>query len=321
MKWLMEKKEPTGKFARWIMKIQSYNFTIEHRKGTQNQNADAISRIDYSRLENPNTLATRSISTTSSATSETAHTQQPLEPPTENNSSPLHTSNTSNKEESASVLVNSVPFDQQQEIIEISFENEAREADSSDVATLQRQCDDFKHIISYLESNILPEDKNLANLVTVVAENQYVLDDNVLHHIYTPRTKKSKEQNPDQLILQVALPTCKRETVLASYHDCKAGGGHFGIKRTFAAIKQKYWWPKMYQQIKDYITTCDVCQKTKISRSGHPAPLNPLPIEDVFSRIHIDILCSLPKTKEGYQYVLLVVDSFSKWTEAFPLKT
>jgi hypothetical protein len=26
-------------------------------------------------------------------------------------------------------------------------------------------------------------------------------------------------------------------------------------------------------------------------------------------------------TKEGYQYILLVTDSFSHWAEAFPLKT
>ena len=161
----------------------------------------------------------------------------------------------------------------------------------------------------------------MANLVTVVAESQNILDDNVLYHTYTPRTKNVKEQNLDNLILQVALPACQRTGVLAAYHDCKAGDGHFWIKRTFAAIKQKYWWPMMYQQVKDYISTCDVCQRAKVSRTRHPAPLNPLPIEDVFSRILIDILCSLPKTKEGFQYVLLIVDSFSKWTEAFPLRT
>ena len=77
----------------------------------------------------------------------------------------------------------------------------------------------------------------MANLVTVVAENPYVLDDNVLYHIYTPRTKKIKEQNPDHFILQLALPTSQRKIVLATYHDCKSEGGHFGINRTFAAIK------------------------------------------------------------------------------------
>jgi hypothetical protein len=35
----------------------------------------------------------------------------------------------------------------------------------------------------------------------------------------------------------------------------------------------------------------------------------------------MDILAGLPKTKEGYQYILLVTDSFSHWAEAFPLKT
>ena len=330
MKWLMEKKEPTGRYARWIMKIQSYNFTIVHRKGSQNQNADAISRIDYSRLSSSSVPNTGQ----SSTDSETGHSA-PLHPQvatcTSNTPSTNHVQS-SNVETLTSEHSQTACLNDQEELIQVTFEyenlrsvstikQEANEPDVSNIATLQRQCDDFKHIINYLESNIVPEDKKLANLVTVVAENQYVLDDNVLYHTYTPRTKNVKEQNLDILILQLALPACKRNDVLAAYHDCKAGGGHFGIKRTFASIKQKYWWPKMYQQVKDYISTCDVCQRAKVSRTRHSVPLNPLPIEDVFSRIHIDILCSLPKTKEGFQYVLLIVDSFSKWTEAFPLRT
>jgi len=51
------------------------------------------------------------------------------------------------------------------------------------------------------------------------------------------------------------------------------------------------------------------------------ALLQPLPVGDVFSRIHVDILGPLPKTDDGYKYVLLVVDSFTKWCEAFPLVT
>ena len=84
----------------------------------------------------------------------------------------------------------------------------------------------------------------MANLVTGIAENQYILDNNVLYHTYTPRTKNVEEQNLDNLILKVALPACQCTGVLAVSHDCEAGGGHFGIKRTFAAIKQKYWLPK-----------------------------------------------------------------------------
>lgn len=46
-----------------------------------------------------------------------------------------------------------------------------------------------------------------------------------------------------------------------------------------------------------------------------------MPVTKPFNRIHIDILCPVTKTFKGHKYILLVVDSFSKWPEAFPLKT
>ena len=40
----MDIKDPTGKLARWSLTIQQYDFTIKHRSGTSNGNADALSR-------------------------------------------------------------------------------------------------------------------------------------------------------------------------------------------------------------------------------------------------------------------------------------
>ena len=42
--WLHNFKEPEGQLARWIEKLQEYNFTILHHQGRQHQNADALSR-------------------------------------------------------------------------------------------------------------------------------------------------------------------------------------------------------------------------------------------------------------------------------------
>jgi hypothetical protein len=36
---------PRGRIARWILEIQSYQFTVIHKKGTKNADADALSRI------------------------------------------------------------------------------------------------------------------------------------------------------------------------------------------------------------------------------------------------------------------------------------
>ena len=42
---LMKTQEPKGRRARWIMKLQEYDFDIKHRSGKKNSNADALSRL------------------------------------------------------------------------------------------------------------------------------------------------------------------------------------------------------------------------------------------------------------------------------------
>ena len=139
--------------------------------------------------------------------------------------------------------------------------------------------------------------------------------------MFQPRVRNKEQQNLDNMILQLAVPKVKKQKVLYGYHDCLAGGGHLGVNKTFGAIRLKYWWPNLYQTVHDYINNCDICQRIKVDRHHHPAPLHPLPVDEVFSRLHTDILGPLHKTKEGYQYCLIIVDSFSKWCESFPLIT
>ena len=45
LKWLQTSKLPKGRRARWMMKLQQYNFNIQHRPGKLNNNADALSRM------------------------------------------------------------------------------------------------------------------------------------------------------------------------------------------------------------------------------------------------------------------------------------
>ena len=45
--WLMNIKEPTGCLACWVLLLQQQDFTIQHRSGPTNGNADALSRRPY----------------------------------------------------------------------------------------------------------------------------------------------------------------------------------------------------------------------------------------------------------------------------------
>lgn len=44
LRWLLQFKNPEGQLARWIERLQSYDLSIEHRKGAKHNNADALSR-------------------------------------------------------------------------------------------------------------------------------------------------------------------------------------------------------------------------------------------------------------------------------------
>src|SRR5215216_732230 len=45
LNWLLTTKHVKGRVARWALFLQAYDFTIKHRPGVKNQNADTFSRM------------------------------------------------------------------------------------------------------------------------------------------------------------------------------------------------------------------------------------------------------------------------------------
>ncbi|KMQ88587.1 reverse ribonuclease integrase [Lasius niger] len=44
LKWLQHLEAPSGRLARWLFKLQQYDFDVKYRRDTLNQVADALSR-------------------------------------------------------------------------------------------------------------------------------------------------------------------------------------------------------------------------------------------------------------------------------------
>jgi len=51
LKWLMSQKDLLGRLARWSLKLQAFDFTIEHRKESLNVVPDALSRVHMDELQ------------------------------------------------------------------------------------------------------------------------------------------------------------------------------------------------------------------------------------------------------------------------------
>ncbi|CAH2295346.1 gag-pol fusion [Pelobates cultripes] len=97
-------------------------------------------------------------------------------------------------------------------------------------------------------------------------------------------------------------------------------GGHSGINRTRSAISSRFFWHGMSKDIEKWIQKCDKCQKFRKPLSA-PRPLQCFKVSAVWEFVGIDLNGPLPMTLNGFQYILTATDYFSKWVEAFPLKT
>ena len=180
---------------------------------------------------------------------------------------------------------------------------------------LQRECPDCRPYIDFKESGTLPSDPKAAHKVETTSDN-FILINKILHRVQYSK-RQQVDHNVDQF--KIVLPKSLRKEALLAYHDAPAGGGHQAVKRTVEAIQTKYWIPHINEFVKSYVDSCNICQKTK--RSFLPkVPLHPMPVEThCFDRLHMDILGPLPQAPDGSKYILLVVDSLSKWPEAFSI--
>ena len=120
---------------------------------------------------------------------------------------------------------------------------------------------------------------------------------------------------------QIVVPTCYRAHILKLAHDCPMSG-HLGVNKTYHRILQHYYWPGIRKSVAHYCTSCSTCQIVgKPNQKIPAAPLKPIPaFNEPFSRVLIDCVGPLPKTKSGNQYILTIMCTSTRFPEAIPVR-
>ncbi|XP_033139316.1 uncharacterized protein LOC117130708 [Brassica rapa] len=94
--------------------------------------------------------------------------------------------------------------------------------------------------------------------------------------------------------------------------------GHFGIKKTYKAMSDHFYWPSLMKDVERICGRCVVCKKSKAKASSHglysalPIPSHP------WIDISMDFVLGLPRTKNGRDSIFVVVDRFSKMAHFIP---
>ncbi|KAL6470505.1 hypothetical protein MHYP_G00216240 [Metynnis hypsauchen] len=117
---------------------------------------------------------------------------------------------------------------------------------------------------------------------------------------------------------QIVLPRALRQDVLKQMHDGPVGG-HFGVDRTLARIRTRYYWYQMREDVTLWCHTCTSCAAKARPSKKPQAPMGTIRVGAPMERIAIDLMGPMNETERHNRYILVAQDYFTKWVEAYPL--
>lgn len=165
----------------------------------------------------------------------------------------------------------------------------------------------YKNLVVYLTTGQHPENFSIQQRKSL--ENQ-------ARHFQVYHNLLYKNERRTQKKIRVIRPYEMEATFYMFHNDPLAA--HSSAEKMMEKMKSRYYWPQMFEGIREYVKSCDSCQR----RGGHRRrePLHPIPVGEPFHRIGIDYVGPLPITENGNKYIIVAMDYLTKWPEAKPVR-
>jgi transposase InsO family protein len=222
--WLLKMKTPPSpRLARWILRLQGFDFEVIHRKGKEHVVPDTLSRIPDEKLE-----------------------------------------------------------------------------------------------LCLLDSNSSCDEWYL-NLSKKICDNpekypEFRVEDNKIYKF----CKSPNDFGDKDFLWKVVVPASLRTDIMQKAHEeC----GHLGVFKTSNRIRQRYYWPKLQEDVQAHIRNCDACKSSKDLRTTQRPPMGQQKIATrPWQIISMDFVGKFPRSTQQNTQLLVIYDWFSKYVIVKPMR-
>ena len=121
---------------------------------------------------------------------------------------------------------------------------------------------------------------------------------------------------------RLAVPEVQelRLNIFKECHDVPYAA-HLGVEKTFASVARRFWWPRLYRQVKRYVTSCPTCQRCKVEHQRPRGLLQPIPVpSEPWAEITIDFVTELPASG-GFDTIWSITDRLTKAVHFVPISS
>ena len=118
--------------------------------------------------------------------------------------------------------------------------------------------------------------------------------------------RKAQLQNHDRVRHQFVLPENYRERAIMALHD---NFGHLGMEKTLGLLKDRFFWPKMSEDVRQYIRTYEWC--TRVKQPVETAEMKPILCTYPMELVHVDFLMVGHPESDKQINLMVVTDHFT----------
>lgn len=154
----------------------------------------------------------------------------------------------------------------------------------------------------------------------VKAENQKSTDLKRTHYVFKNAVLfRSVPDSKEGQRFQVVIPAKLKEAILTYAHDNPLSG-HLGKFKTLMRLLEFAYWPSIRTDVWQHCRNCQKCQQHKLTNLKPAGALQSVPLVEPGYMLGMDIMGPFPRSTRQNEYLLVIVDYFSKWVEVFPMR-